>query len=86
MKPEVFMCECYDPLHNVQISPFDQEYNELFINVVVSSDQNIWKRIKNAFKLIFKQEDVTVGDIVLNGERAKELAAYITTQLTKENI
>lgn len=84
MKWTVIPCTCYDPLHNVQISEIDPDWDELYINVVVASDQNLWVRIKNVLKYLFFGESVTVGDMCLNRAQAMDLVNLINNELEKE--
>lgn len=79
-----YWCECRSPDH---VLGFDEDIErdnvELMVYISSNPNMSIWRRIKNAFKLLFGKEAVYL-DVVISPEDREELAEAIRGKHNEE--
>lgn len=53
LRHELFICECHNVEHQLVFSYFEDEDDEVYVDIYLIPEHNILKRIWNAIKYIF---------------------------------
>ena len=70
-EPGVIVCECASTDHSLIYQKWEEHFGdesvrEVFLSFCLDPDRNFWKRLKNAYKYLFKKERMgTHGEIIL---------------------
>ena len=77
-----YFCECSAPDH-VLCFTIDEEEDRLDLDISINSNDgwSIWRRIKEALRLLFGGEVVYLG-VMINKDDRKELAAILSGEKT----
>jgi len=71
-----YWCECTDPSHALMFSINEENKIDVQISITSRPGMGIWRRIRDAFHLLFGREVVYL-DVMINDDDRKELAAVL---------
>ena len=70
-EPGVIVCDCDDSDHSLIYQKWEEDHDgrkikEVFLSFCLEPNRTFWKRLKNAYKYLFKKERMgTHGEIIL---------------------
>lgn len=75
-----YFCECHDPSHVLCFTIDDDERVDLEISINSNPYWGFWRRVKEAFRLIFGGEVVYLS-VMINDDDRDELAAALKNEI-----
>jgi hypothetical protein len=59
-------CDCHTPYHFLVFEPDADQPQSIYVSFVSTRNGSFWHRLKWAVKHVFKREDLTFADIIID--------------------
>lgn len=69
-------CSCHDMRHAVRFAIWDNEDGSVTLEVMTTS-KPFWKRVREAFRYVFRTEEIVFGDVILDAKQVAQTTEWL---------